>query len=475
MDAESGRILYLQSFFSGKIINSANSNLLNYGSEMGSKHKKTTSFDLSDFFIHCESNGLSSPKLHKAFAMMTYNAPHWFCKAYLIFFDCCDIIFSGDIMFITFRNNSSDSSIKLNINNTSYLLEPGSDVEASIYDDFVSFSAEILPTDLASGWDEEETPKKLKDRIFFKLAKKFAEKIPELGLYSSCEYEISEITNGMTIELYDGGYSVLDGKISDYLFEMVPIIFTFARAEVISGKLKFKRAKLVNHKKFLKIVRNILLFIDTDLFLPNLIFFIPKYIVERFLATGIYLTIIMKWLYSMSVTDRVHKINAKLKDVDIRSKRSFLSAVIKTVLAILIIYGIGYLVVSSDPEPVESIGSYESYEFYTSGGFQDYTDYAKYVFDEVDFEDNEFFVPVSSVEKANLITYIDDFEDWINAVGDSNPENEVVREYDFNDSLISSDDYVYISFLYEDNPMGNYDVYFFDTGTMTLYYFHNNT
>lgn len=378
-------------------------------------------------------------------------------------------------MFITFRNNSADCRIKLNINDTSYLLESGKNVEVSVFDDVVSFSAETLPEDLTAGWDEEETPKKLKDRILFKLAKKFAEKIPELGLYSICEYELSEITNGMTVELYDGGYSVLDGKISELFFEMVPIVFTFARAEVISGKLKFKRAKLVNRKKFLKIVRNILLFIDTDLFLPNLLFFIPKYIVERFIATSVFLTLIMKWLYSMPVTDRVHRINAKLKDVDITSKRSFLSAVIKTVLAIVIVFGIGYLIMSSESEPVESIGSYASSEFYTSGGLQDYTDYAKYVYDDADFEDNEFFVPVSSVEKANLITYIDDFEDWIDAVEDSDPGNEVVREYDFDDSLISPDDYVYIYNYYEDKPKENYKVYFFDTGTLTLYYFHNNT
>ncbi len=377
-------------------------------------------------------------------------------------------------MFITFRNNSADCRIKLNINDTSYLLESGKNVGVSVYDDVVSFSAETLPEDLTAGWDEEETPKKLKDRILFKLAKKVAEKIPELGLYSICEYELSEITNGMTVELYDGGYSVLDGKISDYLFEMVPIVFTFARAEVISGKLKFKRAKLVNRKKFLKIVRNILLFIDTDLFLPNLLFFIPKYVVERFVSTSTVLTIIMKWLYGMSVTDRVHRINAKLKDVDITSKRSILSAVIKIVLAILIIYGVGYMIVSSESDPVESIGSYVSREFYTSGGLQDYTDYAKYVYDEVDFEDNEFFVSVTSDEKANLITYIDNFEDWIDAVGDSDSENEVVREYDFDASLISPDDYVYIYNYYEDKPKENYKVYFFDTGTLTLYYFHNN-
>ena len=52
--------------------------------------KNSTSFDLSNFFIHCESNGISSrvsvylitegayhqPQAVFSFAMMIYNAPH---------------------------------------------------------------------------------------------------------------------------------------------------------------------------------------------------------------------------------------------------------------------------------------------------------------------------------------------------------------------------------------------------------------
>jgi hypothetical protein len=48
----------------------------------------------------------------------------------------------GDSMFFAFRNNSADCRINLNINETSYLLESGKNVEVSFYDDFVSFSAE---------------------------------------------------------------------------------------------------------------------------------------------------------------------------------------------------------------------------------------------------------------------------------------------------------------------------------------------
>ena len=257
-------------------------------------------------------------------------------------------------MFVTFRNNSSDTSIRLNVSGSEFILAGQSCVNVPVDDSAVVFFAEMLPADFSDPFDGEETPKKLKDRIFFKLAKKFAEKIPELGLYSTCEYRLTEITDGMTVELYDSGYGILDGTLSQWLFEMVPIIFTFARAEVLCGKLKFVRAKLVNRKKFLKIVRNLLIFLDLELFLPNLIFFIPKYIIERFLATEICLTLIMKRLYSMPVTDRVHKINSNLKKPDITTKRSFLSVAVRCIVAVAVIYAIGYFLVSSDPDVIVS-------------------------------------------------------------------------------------------------------------------------
>ena len=152
-------------------------------------------------------------------------------------------------MIVTFRNNTSDSQIKVNVAEREYLINAQSAVNVSVYDSSLSFTAELLPSDLSKSFEGEETPTKLKDRILFRLAKKFAEKIPQLGLYSVCEYSLSEITDGMTVELYDGAYSVLDGTFSLWFLEMIPVVFSFARAEVMTGKLSFNRARLVNRKK----------------------------------------------------------------------------------------------------------------------------------------------------------------------------------------------------------------------------------
>ena len=40
---------------------------------------------------------------------------------------------------------------------------------------------------------------------------------------------------------------------------------------------------------------------------------------------------------------------------------------------------------------IASLGKYEKEEFFASGGFQDYTDYAKYYYASVDIENNKYF------------------------------------------------------------------------------------
>lgn len=122
-------------------------------------------------------------------------------------------------------------------------------------------------------------------------------------------------------------------------------------------------------------------------------------------------------------------------------------------------------------EVLESLGEYRSEQYFTSGGFQDYTDYAKYTYEDVDFSNNIYFREVSTENSENLIVHITDFEKWVELLED---DNEVALAYDFDSSVISNNDYLYI---YDDPDypdLGNYDVYYFDDDTMTLYYFHNN-
>ena len=123
---------------------------------------------------------------------------------------------------------------------------------------------------------------------------------------------------------------------------------------------------------------------------------------------------------------------------------------------------------------IESLIKYESKEFYTSGGFQDYTDYAKYVYTSAavqDLEDSEYFRLMTAEDVEEILSYIENFEMWVEIIG-----GDLQGNYDFNKGVISEGDFLCIKTgggAYS-GQFDSYSVYFFDTEVQTLYYFHNN-
>lgn len=123
---------------------------------------------------------------------------------------------------------------------------------------------------------------------------------------------------------------------------------------------------------------------------------------------------------------------------------------------------------------INSIGESSEIGFYSNEGFQDYTDYAKYSYETVDFENNAYFKNIDGQLKSEFEKHLDDFEEWIGLYKENGSEYDIVKYYDFDKSIISDEDYIYI---YDDPDypeMGCYDVYFFDFESKILYYFHNN-
>ena len=121
-----------------------------------------------------------------------------------------------------------------------------------------------------------------------------------------------------------------------------------------------------------------------------------------------------------------------------------------------------------------SLGHYESGHFYTSGGFQDYTDFAVYTYAAGDLEDSFYFSPLTEGDLETMSAFLDDFEGWINAVRRSDPQNEVGVNYQFARSMMDTGDWFYIYENPEYCKFGSYDIWFLDSQTNVLYYFHNN-
>ena len=126
-----------------------------------------------------------------------------------------------------------------------------------------------------------------------------------------------------------------------------------------------------------------------------------------------------------------------------------------------------------------SLGEYDKCEFFTSGGFQDYTDYAKYYYATAEIAENQYLKSIRETDLNTMNIHFDDFEAWIATIKNSDASNEVVLNYDFDREIIDTEDYIYIDseeHTWSDGhtSLVKYNIYFFDTQTQVLYYFHNN-
>ncbi len=111
-------------------------------------------------------------------------------------------------------------------------------------------------------------------------------------------------------------------------------------------------------------------------------------------------------------------------------------------------------------------GYYKKEEYFDKEGFQDYTDYCKYYYEDkydVKFAEDKYYTKVEEENIPEIIEYFEEFEGWML------PER--ANEYDFDKSQITPGDYVRIEGKGKDI---SFDVYLYDIETHTLYYIHNN-
>ena len=155
----------------------------------------------------------------------------------------------------------------------------------------------------------------------------------------------------------------------------------------------------------------------------------------------------------------------------------------KKLLAIILVLCVFALSLAScaalEDKVAASLGEYNNREFYTSGGFQDYTDYAKYYYTSPEVAENKYLKEIKETDLETINAHLDDFEGWVETIKTSEPSSEVVVNYDFDRKIIDTEDYFYIDseeHTWNDGhtSLVKYNIYLFDTQTQVLYYFHNN-
>ncbi len=143
------------------------------------------------------------------------------------------------------------------------------------------------------------------------------------------------------------------------------------------------------------------------------------------------------------------------------------------ILVVLVIFA-GYLCfdyLGYFTNPVlKELPIYSKKEYYSSGFWLDYTDYAKYFYKNVSEEDlqsAESFSKTTEEDVEIILDCVENFEIWVEMA-----EDELKENYDFDKSVVSTGNYAYIENYSPHSPV--YDIYYFDLNGQILYYFHND-
>ncbi|MBQ4348204.1 MAG: hypothetical protein IJC79_01130 [Clostridia bacterium] len=267
-------------------------------------------------------------------------------------------------MYISFKNNSTSNKVFLSVGNQKYVINPGETTEVFCQGEPIQFTAQTAIFEkLIDGINEigiETKNESLKDRILFKLTKKFAKKIPEVVLDTSVEYELSNFRNqNVTVNLTEGGYSVCDGEIAGFL-DLLPVEIIFSRAETEDGQIRVVDATATNRKKFIRLMRNILLFYHWGLFFLDLFYFIPEYTLIKYFSSHFYIKKLFTGLYSKPADERRNLLSEKelIYEEDNnntkRKNKGCLSSILKVFIVLLILGGVCFWAMTSEPDTIIS-------------------------------------------------------------------------------------------------------------------------
>lgn len=125
---------------------------------------------------------------------------------------------------------------------------------------------------------------------------------------------------------------------------------------------------------------------------------------------------------------------------------------------------------------VSSLPRYQEKEGYISDGFQDYTIYREYHYTNSkkmnkSLEKSLFFEKVEDDDVGVINGYLDNFKAWLK-------HTDFENECKFDSECIDTSDYWYLINKWEkdgdEQVYYDYDLYYYDDETMTMFMIHNN-
>ncbi len=262
-------------------------------------------------------------------------------------------------MYITFKNNSTSGKMIVSVDNQKHIINPECSVDIFFRSEIIEFIAETSALDelinAVNEIDDNDKNDSFKDRVLTKLTKKTAEKLPDTVLNTSVKYEVTDADfSDIVINLYDCAYAICDGKFADFL-DLVPIGYIFPRAETENVSIKVINVKTTNRKKYLKLIRNLLLFMHSGFTAINLLFFIPECLIIKLLASNFFIKNCLSWLYKKSADERERILFAKGQIHENEEKKKILlPSGLKVVVVLVALCGLFIWGMSGGPDVIIS-------------------------------------------------------------------------------------------------------------------------
>ncbi len=247
-------------------------------------------------------------------------------------------------MYITFKNYSTSGKMIISVGNQKYTVNPESSVEVFHSGGKLEFEAQTAVfdelLDSINEIDDKDKTESLKDRILVRLTKKFFKKVTEGVLNLSVKYEVTfDKCQTPVINLFEGAYSFCDGELAD-AFDMPFIAMAFCRAETDCGEIRAADVTALNHKKYLRLWRNIILFANWGFFL-DLFFFIPEYLTAKLLSSHFFLKRTLVSLYKKHPMERERILADKERKYEKETEeKGCLTYILKGLLILAVIIGI---------------------------------------------------------------------------------------------------------------------------------------
>ena len=149
----------------------------------------------------------------------------------------------------------------------------------------------------------------------------------------------------------------------------------------------------------------------------------------------------------------------------------------KRLISLLLFLALAFLPACVREDGVlNTLPPWDSRELYSSGGFQDFTDYGVYHYTGLtpaDFAQNPCFETMTDKDCAELLLYMENFAGWAALAP---VDSSLAQGFNFNSAAVTPGDMVYIISKHPntDRRFDSYTIYFFDMDSQTLYYFHSN-